>query len=162
MRHARDETNPIYTLEAGLQALEGLPNIHLGQMPSPPEFARMLREANTPAEIMAINDLVESAAATAPSATLSVFADILEERRYQDAKWGADRSLVPSLWLTILVEEVGEVAETILDELNGVFGEGGGQGPHDMSAAEAMRAELVQVAAVAVAQIEQLDREASA
>ena len=57
-----DAPSPEQQLEADLQALEGLPNIHFGELPSPPEFARMLREANTPEEIKALNDLIDSAA----------------------------------------------------------------------------------------------------
>ena len=93
----------------------------------------------------------------APSGTVNVFRDVAEERRSQDAKWGADRSLHPSLWLTILVEEVGEVAEVILDDMNGVAI----ASDDDLTVEDRLREELVQVAAVAVAQIEQLDREAA-
>lgn len=62
---------------------------------------------------------------------------IQDERDRQDAKWGSQRKLPQEVWLTILVEEVGEVAESILerDETN-------------------YPVELVQVAAVAVAALE--------
>lgn len=42
--------------------------------------------------------------------------DIMAERRRQDAKWGANRKQAPEIWMAILMEEVGEVAETILAE----------------------------------------------
>ncbi len=62
---------------------------------------------------------------------------IRDERDRQDAKWGSQRMLPQATWLTILVEEVGEVAESILEE------------DHENYAKE-----LVQVAAVAVAALE--------
>lgn len=72
--------------------------------------------------------------------------DILDERQRQDDKFGADRNLDPLLWQAVLTEEVGEAAQGALHQ---VFG-----GP----AAEGYRAELVQVAAVALAMIEAYDR----
>ena len=64
---------------------------------------------------------------------------INDERQRQDENWGADRLLDNVTWLTILVEEVGETAETILKSSN-------------------TKKELVQVAAVAVAWLECLER----
>ena len=65
--------------------------------------------------------------------------DIQDERARQDVKWGraTERNLTKREWLTILMEEVGEVAESILecDDAN-------------------YPVELVQVAAVAVAALE--------
>lgn len=61
---------------------------------------------------------------------------VLGERKRQDEKWGADRNLDDMTWLTILTEEVGETAETILKEL------------------PSTQAELVQVVAVALAWLE--------
>ncbi|KKM23123.1 hypothetical protein LCGC14_1618340 [marine sediment metagenome] len=62
---------------------------------------------------------------------------IQDERDRQDAKWGSQRHLSSKMWLTILMEEVGEVANSILegDSVN-------------------YPTELVQVAAVAVAALE--------
>ncbi|KKL92108.1 hypothetical protein LCGC14_1888050 [marine sediment metagenome] len=62
---------------------------------------------------------------------------IRDERARQDTKWGSQRKLSPQLWLTILMEEVGEVARASL--------EGDPVGYVE---------ELVQVAAVAVAALE--------
>ena len=62
---------------------------------------------------------------------------ISDERDRQDAKFGPQRRLRQETWLTILVEEVGEVAESILEEDDDNY-------PR----------ELVQVAAVAVAALE--------
>ncbi len=62
---------------------------------------------------------------------------IQDERDRQDAKWGSQRDLAQETWLTILVEEVGEVAESILE-----------------GDPEGYAKELIQVAAVAVAALE--------
>ncbi len=62
---------------------------------------------------------------------------IRDERARQDAKWGSQRHLSQYAWMTILMEEVGEVARASL--------EGDPVG---------YAAELVQVAAVAVAALE--------
>ncbi len=71
----------------------------------------------------------------------SVIHEIREERDRQDVKWGvaAERNQTKMKWLTILMEEVGEVAESILE--------------HDD---ENYPVELVQVAAVCVAALEDL------
>jgi NTP pyrophosphatase (non-canonical NTP hydrolase) len=70
----------------------------------------------------------------------NVLEEIREERKRQDAKWGADRELDDFVWLAILTEEVGETSEAILKDML------------------SKRKELVQVAAVAVAWLECLDR----
>lgn len=75
----------------------------------------------------------------------AIIAAILGERRAQDEKWGVDRDLPDHAWMTILTEEVGEVARAILE--------------HDE---DGWRSELVQVAAVAVATLEALNRRALA
>jgi NTP pyrophosphatase (non-canonical NTP hydrolase) len=66
--------------------------------------------------------------------------EIADERIRQDAKWG-EQNHYPARWVTILVEEVGEMAKAILNE--------------DLAHT---RKELVQVAAVAIAMLESLDR----
>lgn len=65
--------------------------------------------------------------------------DVLNENARQDKKWGADRVQHPFLWNTILMEEVGEVAETSLDLERDSIQQNG----------DNYRAELIQVAAVA-------------
>lgn len=65
---------------------------------------------------------------------------VAEERRRQDRKWGPSDHRPPPT-LAVLIEEVGEVAKAQMEETD----------------AE-LRAELVQVAAVAVAMIEGIDR----
>ena len=72
---------------------------------------------------------------------------ISAELARQDRKWG-DQSAKPMLlWLAILTEEVGEVAKAILE---------GAEGALDV---EPLRRELVQVAAVAVAALEALEKQ---
>lgn len=66
--------------------------------------------------------------------------DVVNERLYQMAKWG-DEILPPSELLAILGEEVGEACKAYLER-----------------DAEEYRAELVQVAAVALRGIQMIDR----
>jgi NTP pyrophosphatase (non-canonical NTP hydrolase) len=74
---------------------------------------------------------------------MNLHPDVVEERRRQDQVWGEQEHDDP-LWLAILTEEVGEAAEGVLHE---IFG-----GP------TVTRLEVVQVAAVALAWIECMDR----
>ena len=67
----------------------------------------------------------------------NVVQDVLDERERQDRRWGVSRNLHPSLWLAVLSEEMGEMAEAIL------------KGDRDN-----YRRELVQVAAVALAALQ--------
>ena len=69
---------------------------------------------------------------------LQIITDILVERKRQDDKWGAQQNQDDSRWATILGEEFGEVCQAVLKYTN-------------------LREELVQVAAVAIAWIEDLD-----
>lgn len=46
----------------------------------------------------------------------NVFELIRQERERQDKKWGADRDQDDYVWETILTEEVGEAAESILKD----------------------------------------------
>lgn len=70
----------------------------------------------------------------------NIFEDIRRERKRQDGKWGIQNHNI-HVWNTILSEETGEVAKAILE-----------------SNMEEYRKELIQVAAVAVAAIESLER----
>ncbi len=45
--------------------------------------------------------------------TSPVLSDIFVERQFQDQKWGPQHHEDPVLWLAILMEEVGEVAEEV-------------------------------------------------
>lgn len=76
-----------------------------------------------------------------------IWQDIFTERNNQDVTWGEihSRNLMPENFLSILVEEVGEVAKAINEWYTSDL-------PGDD-----YRKELVQVAAVAVAAIEELD-----
>lgn len=76
-----------------------------------------------------------------PNTTRRAVFSVLMERGRQDVKWGAGGSQSLELWATILGEEYGEICRAIL---KGDL--------HDA------REELVHVAAVAVAAIEDVDR----
>jgi NTP pyrophosphatase (non-canonical NTP hydrolase) len=71
--------------------------------------------------------------------------DVLQERERQEKKWG-EQNHDPFAYLAILMEEVGEFSEAALHLRFG--------GPE----AFGMRTEAVQVAAVALAIVECLDR----
>lgn len=76
-----------------------------------------------------------------------VIADVIDERKRQEEKWG-QQNHEPYTYLAILIEEVGEYAQAALQTQ---FGGNNGGLKH-------MREEAVQMAAVAVAIIECLDR----
>ena len=69
--------------------------------------------------------------------------DVAEDRRFQDQVWGQQEH-DDALWLAILTEEVGEAAEGVL---HGIFG-----------VSAITRPEVVQIAAVALAWLECIDR----
>ncbi|EKO04744.1 MazG-like family protein [Leptospira interrogans] len=77
-----------------------------------------------------------------------IIQEILGEREKQDQKWG-EQNHNPIEWCAILVEEVGEVSKAAL-ETHFKY-----DGKNDLSE---YREELIQVAAVALAMIECLDR----
>ena len=85
--------------------------------------------------------------------TRLVLDEVAIERMRQDAKWG-QQNHDPFVWNTILLEEVGEAAKEILE---GHFVESS-FARNKRGYYQTARTELVQVAAVAVAMIESLDR----
>lgn len=88
-----------------------------------------------------------------PYLNLSPNHAIIAERIYQDEKWGYDRSHTWAEWSLILADEVGEASRVMKSlHFDGEL----------MSWENNLRSELIQVAAVAVAMIEQLDRDRSA
>ena len=74
--------------------------------------------------------------------------DVLNERKRQDEKFGANRHQHPFLWNTILTEEVGEAAK---DSLDIYFSD------NPLEAMARYRKELIEVAAVAIAIIQDID-----
>jgi NTP pyrophosphatase (non-canonical NTP hydrolase) len=76
---------------------------------------------------------------------VDALADVLRERKAQDAKWG-EQNHDPFTYLAILVEEVGELAQAALHSRFGGH------------AASGLRTEAVHAAAVALALVECLDR----
>lgn len=83
-----------------------------------------------------------------------VLTDIHAERARQDAKWGADRDQPHTLWHTIHSEEIGEIAEAVLDVTFPTGGE------PTLEQLKHLYEELVQAAAVATAHAEATLREA--
>jgi NTP pyrophosphatase (non-canonical NTP hydrolase) len=75
-----------------------------------------------------------------PSTETTILLEVAGERGSQLRKWGVQRH-TDAVWLAILHEETGEAARAILE-----------------ADEENMRAELIQVAAVAVAWVEDIDR----
>jgi hypothetical protein len=75
-------------------------------------------------------------------------APIIVERRRQDDKWGKQQHPLP-VWLTILTEEVGELAAAIM----------GHQFGNDDHPELDWRKEAIQVAAVALAMVESTPEE---
>lgn len=76
------------------------------------------------------------------------------ERDKQEHKWGMQRHAWPE-WMCILSEEVGEAATLA----NWLHWPETGDGESNEAWLARLRLELIQVAAVAVAMIEQLDEE---
>jgi NTP pyrophosphatase (non-canonical NTP hydrolase) len=90
----------------------------------------------------------------------------MAERAAQDVKWGV-QDHAPRDWLPILVEEVGEAANALVEwrALAGGIIRDGIRRPENIAADNALddyRAELIQVAAVAVAAVECFDRQMAA
>jgi NTP pyrophosphatase (non-canonical NTP hydrolase) len=85
--------------------------------------------------------------------------DVIKERSRQDAKWG-EQNHSPEMWLTILMEEVGEAAQSILESKFGgsTDGQCGSQSEYRRSQSENYREECIQVSAVALAMVECYDR----
>ena len=81
------------------------------------------------------------------SSTQAVLADVSEERDRQRQKWGDNRGYNPLQWFAVLGEEFGEVAEKVTK---------GFVPPESSFDRDGYRRELTQVAAVAVAAIEEL------
>jgi len=86
---------------------------------------------------------------------------ILIERNRQDRLWG-DQDHDPFTYLAILIEEVGEFAKEALtlrfETSKATMGQAGSTAEYEKSVLEDMRVEAVQVAAVALAIVECLDR----
>ena len=69
-----------------------------------------------------------------------IFEKIRAERQRQIDKWGDDRNLDPFVWIAILSEELGEASQEVLKH----------------NSQDKLEAEIVQIAAVAVAWLEDL------
>lgn len=87
-----------------------------------------------------------------PEAHLQAVNSVTQERLRQDAKWG-EQNHEPPFWMGILGEEFGELCQAVNET---VFNNGPVE--REKGGYTNMRAEAVQVAAVAVAFVEYLDR----
>jgi len=93
-----------------------------------------------------------------------IYADIRDERNRQDGKWGVQNHL-QIVWLSILAEEFGEAAKEINEfhfRRGGLYAESNPKSKDPKSWNQQkirIRQELIQVAAVAMAMVECLDRE---
>ena len=83
--------------------------------------------------------------------TIGITTEVVAERKRQDDKWG-EQNHSPYKWMAILGEEYGEVCREAF-ELEGV-----NDGDHLNEVLERMRKEAIEVAAVAVAFVECIDR----
>jgi NTP pyrophosphatase (non-canonical NTP hydrolase) len=83
-----------------------------------------------------------------PAPLLRVLTDVANERDAQDC-WFGEQNHEPEVWLAILTEEVGELTRAMLAARFPQYQHG---------KCGTMRDEAVQVAAVAVAFVEYLDR----
>ena len=79
---------------------------------------------------------------------LTIYREILEERKRQDKEWGVNHHS-PVIWSGILSEESGEVSKGALEAYFDNYASTGDWSNY--------REELVQAAAVAIAAIESLD-----
>jgi hypothetical protein len=91
--------------------------------------------------------------------TFFVLEAVDEEREHQDMKWGEQNHLEP-YWVAILGEEFGEACQAALNYHDDAVKRHGFEIPEKVY--QDLRKELVQVAAVAVAWIECLDRNSGA
>ncbi|ARK08827.1 hypothetical protein A6C57_00075 [Fibrella sp. ES10-3-2-2] len=82
--------------------------------------------------------------------TVFVMNEVIQERKRQHAKFG-QRDIDPVLYATILNEEVGEVNRDVCEYAFNT-------GTERTAARVRMRAELIQVAAVALAMVTCMDR----
>lgn len=97
---------------------------------------------------------VMRAGGSVPTSTYLALAEVARERGEQDAKWG-EQNHGAAWWYVILGEEFGEVARAIL-EARVARRQGRTEDATDHK--RQARAELVQLAAVAVAMVECFDR----
>ncbi len=89
---------------------------------------------------------------TAERGPMSAWEDVAAERARQDEQWGPQNH-APVLWMAVIAEEVGEAAQQAVKARFTL-----GDDNDEMRHLWEYRAELVQVAAVAIAAIEAWDR----
>ena len=89
---------------------------------------------------------------------IAIYNDISDERRRQHEKFGDQVEMGCMFMLAVLTEEVGEVAQAAIELDVSLDQEHDSVRNHYLAR---IRAELVQVAAVAVQMIEHIDRDAA-
>ena len=89
-----------------------------------------------------------------------VLADVAQERARQDHLWGT-QDHDDGVWSLILTEEVGEASEQALRLMFPPMSDEAWEGYGRLGTMTRLRTELIQVAAVAVAWVEALDRRPS-
>ena len=92
----------------------------------------------------------------------NILSEIIAERQKQDAKWG-EQNHIPIEWSAILTEECGEVAKEALEyhfytKKNRLSDKSASSIVWQKEKLSKYRTELIQVAAVAVAMLESLER----
>jgi NTP pyrophosphatase (non-canonical NTP hydrolase) len=116
------------------------------------ENAEYVVEATGSEAVHILKLLKEDAGKQDPKPLTLALQSVQAERNRQDEKWGDQSGNHPFEWMSILGEEYGELCEAVNETFfkNGDKPERGG--------IDKMRKEAVQVAAVAVALIEALDK----
>ena len=114
------------------------------------------RKCNSPATPA----IMKNTSAESSRLQLKILLELIDERNRQNKKFGTQNHS-PIEWIAILTEEVGEAAKEAL-ELH--FKSGGGNAQPDSTdwhseKTKLYRAEMVQVAAVALSMIECIDRD---
>lgn len=111
------------------------------------DWSHELRSVAVELRNVALSLGMQQAAVSALTNTHTILADVAAERERQSQKWGVV-SRPPLEWFAILGEEFGEVAEKVTE---------GYVPPESDFDKQGYRTELIQVAAVAVSAVENLD-----
>jgi len=91
------------------------------------------------------------------SQSTDILIEVQHERKKQDEKWGVQNH-APFAWLAILGEEVGEANKHALQaHFSGAYGNSD-NAEYERQQLIEYRKELIQIAAVAAAMIESIDR----
>ena len=145
--HLHSSRGPVSYRDAVANAGSPRPSTRVddGGVPVGPTF-----QPSTPTECGICDYGIPSNCTCPKPSTPTVLSEVLAERERQNEKWGEQNHEAP-FWMLILGEEYGEAQKAILDSFTTL----------PTSAKPFLsdyRSELIQVAAVAVAAVESLDR----